>query len=105
MKYNKKEIMSLAWQFIKANGLTLSKALKLAWMNIKLRTRMMKDVVTFIFQKADGTLRRAEGTLKETMLPNTKGSERKVNPLVQVFFDTDKGEWRSYKKANIVTIY
>jgi hypothetical protein len=34
------EIMSLAWQFVKHNGYTMSEALKTAWANMKLRAQM-----------------------------------------------------------------
>ena len=33
-----REVMQLAWQFVKKNGYSLSEALKVAWMNIKLKT-------------------------------------------------------------------
>ena len=58
----------------------------------------------FYFQKVDGSVREAYGTLRENLVPATAGSERKRNDTVQVFFDTEKNEWRCFKKANLLSI-
>ena len=63
-KQTMKEIMSLAWQFVKKNGFTMSEALKCAWANVKLRAQLQKKICKFYFQKVDGSLREAYGTLK-----------------------------------------
>ena len=39
-----KEIMSLAWSFVRKNGYSMSEALKCAWTNIKLRALLHKKV-------------------------------------------------------------
>lgn len=98
------DIMTLAWQFVKRNGFTMSEALKAAWANIKLKTAMNNRIVKFYFQKVDGSIREAYGTLKENLIPATNGDNRKRNDTVQVFFDTEKQEWRCYKKANLISI-
>lgn len=98
------DIMTLAWQFVKRNGFTMSEALKAAWANIKLKTAMNNRIVKFYFQKVDGSIREAYGTLKENLIPATNGDKRKRNDTVQVFFDTEKQEWRCYKKANLISI-
>lgn len=99
-----REVMNLAWQFIKKNGMSLSDALKKAWQNIKLRTMMQRRICKFYFQKVDGSIREAYGTLKESLVPATNGGNRKQNVTVQTFFDTEKGEWRCFKKANLVQV-
>lgn len=98
------DIMSLAWQFVKRNGFTMSEALKLAWANIKLKAAMKQRIVKFYFQKVDGSMREAYGTLKENLIPATSGDNRKRNDTVQVYFDTEKQEYRCYKKANLISI-
>ena len=99
------EVMKLAWQFIRKNGMNLSEALKSAWANIKLRTAMKSRIVKFYFQKVDGTIREAYGTLKEGLVPALSGSDnRKKNDTVQTFFDTEKSEWRCFKKANLMQV-
>lgn len=100
-----KDIMQTAWQFVKRNGMTLSDALKTAWRNFKLRVAMKSRIVKFYFQKVDGTIREAFGTLAERLIPATSGEDnRRKNDTVQVYFDTGKAEWRCFKKANLINI-
>lgn len=98
------EVMSLAWQFVKRNGYTMSEALKCAWTNMKLRAQMKTRIVKFYFQKVDGSVREAWGTLSEKIVPATGEDTRKKNDTVQTYFDTDRGEWRCFKKANLIRI-
>lgn len=99
-----REIMSLAWSFVQRNGYTMSEALRCAWANIKLRALLHTKIVEFYFKKTDGTLRQAFGTLKEGLVGETKGTGRKPNDNVQVYWDTEKEEYRSFKKCNLVRI-
>ena len=95
-------IMKLAWQFVKRNGFNMSLALKVSWLNYKVKTAMKKGIVKFYFQKIDGSIREAYGTLKEDLLPATQGTGRNASPSVQTYFDTEKGEWRCFKVANLL---
>ena len=98
------EIMSLAWQLVKRNGFTMSEALKCAWANMKLKAAMKQRIVKFYFKKVDGSVREAYGTLKENLIPATSGDNRKKNDTVQVYFDTERQEYRCFKKANLLNI-
>ncbi len=98
---NLRSVMQLAWQFVKRNGLTMSEALKTAWRNVKLQMEMKKGIVKFYFQKVDGSIREAYGTLNENLLPEAKGSEKKQNDTIQTYFDTEVQEFRCFKKANL----
>jgi len=96
-------IMSEAHRFIRIAGLNLSEALKKAWANFKLKVAMSKGIVKFYFQKVDGTIREAYGTLAGKFILAIAGTDnRKKNDTVQVYFDTEKGEWRCFKKLNLV---
>lgn len=76
-----KKVMQLAWQFVKKNGYTLSEALKVAWANVKLHTAMQTRIVKFYFQKVDGTIREAFGTLKTSTLPQPRRvNEHRTQP-------------------------
>jgi len=97
------ELMQSAWQFVKRNGFTMSEALKSAWANAKLKTAMQAKIVKFYFQKVDGSIREAYGTLNSRLIPAIAGNDnRKNNDTVTVYFDTEKGEWRCFKKANLI---
>ena len=99
-----RNVMSLAWQFVKRNGYSMSEALKCAWANIKLRAALGKRIVKFYFQKVNGEIREAYGTLMSDRIPATGGDSRKRNDTVQVYFDTEKSEYRCFKKANLIRI-
>lgn len=99
-----RDVMSLAWQFIKRNGYTMSEALKTAWMNIKLRAAMSTRIVKFYFQKVDGSIREAYGTLASNLVPATSENNRKKNDTVQVYYDTERDSYRCFKKANLIKI-
>lgn len=100
----RKEVMTMAWTFVKSNGIGMGDAMRTAWRNVKLRSAMKDGIVNFVFRKVDGTVREAYGTLKEDLIPETGESDRKRNDTVQVYFDTEKNEWRCFKKANLMEI-
>lgn len=104
IKYNRSEIFTLAHSFIRKYGVSLSEALTIAWRNAKLKNELHQKIAHFYFQKMDGTIREAWGTLGEDKIPATQGSDRKRNDTVQVYFDTEKEEWRCFKKINLVAI-
>ena len=99
-----REILNLAWQFVRKNGFSMSEAMKIAWANMKLKAEMKKRIVKFYFRKVDGSIREAYGTLEEDKLPTTSESNRKKNDTVQVYFDTEREEYRCFKKANLLSI-
>ena len=95
------EIMKLAWQFAKQTGLNFSECLKKAWSNIKLRAKMTTQIVRFYFQKVDGSIREAWGTLQDVE-DKIKGDNRAKNNTIQVYFDTEKQAFRCFKKVNLI---
>ena len=101
-KNSMREVMNLAWQFVKRNGYSMSEALKTAWANLKIKAEMKKRIVKFYFLKVDGTLREAYGTLNEKLMPAVTGSDKRKSDTVQVYFDTEKQEFRCFKKANLI---
>lgn len=104
IKNQLKEVMLMAWTFVKRNGFSMSEAMKCAWANMKLKAAMKQRIVKFYFMKVDGSVREAYGTLKENLIPTTSGDNRKKNDTVQVYFDTERQEYRCYKKANLLNI-
>lgn len=96
------EIMRTAWSFVKINGMSMAEALKCAWCNYKVRVAMISRIVKFYFQKVDGSIREAYGTLKSDIVPETQESGRKPNPSVQVYYDLEKASWRCFKRANLL---
>ena len=100
---DKKTIFALALQFFKQTGYSFSECLKKAWQNFKLKSKMKKQIVRFYFLKVDGTIREAWGTICPDIIPPTEHTtNRKANDTVQVYYDTEKQEYRSFKKFNLV---
>lgn len=97
-------VMSLAWQFVKRNGYTMSEAMKVAWLNMKLKLAMTQRIVKFYYQKVSGEIREAYGTLRESIMPAIQGTGRKANDTVFTYFDTERESWRSFKKANLLNV-
>ena len=101
----KTELFKMMWQFIKQTGRSKSEALKMAWRNLKLKKELQNGIVRFHFQKVDGSIREAWGTLKTNLIPNINAANNRAqNATIQVYFDTEKKEWRSFKKLNLVTV-
>ena len=100
-----REIMQMAWQFVRRNGYSMSEALKVAWANFKLKMAMKSRIVKFYFLKVDGSTREAFGTLAEGMIPAIAGTDnRKPNDTIQTYYDTEKQAWRCFKRANLLRI-
>lgn len=97
-------VMKLAWQMVRKNGYTMSEALKVAWLNMKLKTQMKHKIVRFYYRKVSGEIREAFGSLQESLLPETKGTGRKPNDTLFTYFDTERSEYRSFKRANLLSI-
>ena len=99
----RKNVMMLAWQFVKDDCFTMSEALATAWYNRNLVKMMQNSIVEFEYLKVDGSKRFARGTLRQDMCPKIKNENRTKNRAVQVYFDVDAGEWRCFKKCNLIT--
>lgn len=101
----KTKAMNESWTLIKEYKMSKSKALKQGWLLAKTYKQMTtRKYVMFEFLKADGkTIRRAMGTLHPLFIPPTKG-QRVPPQTTQVFFDIECGEWRSYRKSNLLRI-
>jgi len=66
---------------------------------------MKSRIVKFYYQKVDSSVREAYGTIYEKLMPEVAGTDtRKKNDTVQTYFDTERGEWRCFKKANLLSI-
>ena len=96
-------IMRMAWRFYSTTHQAFSECLELAWRNFHLVRHMHTEVVRFYFRKVDGTLREAWGTLRaDLVLPIEGNDTRKKNETVQVYFDTERQEWRCFKRLNLI---
>lgn len=97
--------MNESWILEKNYKMNRSDSLKQGWLLAKNHRAMTtRKYVMFEFLKTDGkTIRRAFGTLNPYFIPPTKGVT-KPSPIVQVYFDMEKHEWRCYRKSNLLRI-
>lgn len=72
------KLMLRAWEMFRTTGKAFAVCLAKAWALYRLTNRMRTGVVAFCYEKADGTLRRAKGTL-QGVASLVKGSGQ--NPL------------------------
>ena len=100
--YNLSGLMKKAWMLVKSYGFTMAEAMKQSWAIAKLRKAMRNGIVKFMYQKLDGTIRTAWGTLSDNLVGETKGTGRKANESLVVYYDTEKSAYRSFKAANFI---
>lgn len=103
-KFNLRELMQKAWMLVKNYGFTMADAMHQMWQVMKLKKRMSKGVVKFMYTKLDGSVRTAWGTLCESMMPTTEGTGRKQNDTVTTYWDCEKQAFRCFKTANFLRI-
>lgn len=103
-KNRMRDLMKQAWMLVKVYGFSMAEAMKQAWLVLKLKAALKKGVVKFYYQKLDGTVRTAWGTLKDGLIPEAKGTERKKNESLVVYYDNEKAAYRSLKVANLLKI-
>lgn len=78
-------------------------------MSAVIKEQLQKGIVNITFKKKDGTTRVLKGTTKTELLPKVEPSEdgsvkpvRKQSDDVIVCFDTEKQEWRSFRKDSVI---
>lgn len=97
-------IMRRAWQIARITGKAFAVALSKSWQLYRLTKQMRAGIVKFAYEKADGTLRKAIGTLKE-VATLVKGTGRPDDGRTVRYYDVEADGWRSFKVENFVTAY
>ncbi|WP_071133881.1 SH3 beta-barrel fold-containing protein [Millionella massiliensis] len=95
-------IMRRAWVFYRTTGKAFAVCLARAWVLYRLIKRMRTGVVAFAYEKADGTLRHAKGTLQD-VASLVKGTGRDT-PTTIKYYDVEAAGFRSFRIENLITI-
>ena len=83
-------------------------------MLVKLWLGLHNGTVHFAFRKTNGEVREAWGTRmfsqigdkeKLSRAENEMKKKKKKNDTVVIFYDTEKNEFRCFKKANLLAVY
>jgi len=97
----RKTVMLRAYQIMNINGLTWSESLKKAWQLYKLNKDLHAGKVSFYFEKKDGEIRKATGTLK---IDYEFKTQNQPNPKIFTYFDVDANAFRCFKVENFIMI-
>lgn len=97
-------VMKYAWQLLKTTKQTWRFCMIKAWQLYRLAKAMREGVVTFYYTKADGSIRKAVGTLKNVPAGATLGGKKVTKPSYKTlaYFDTEKKAFRSFKVENLI---
>lgn len=75
-------------------------------LNDSLRTKLTEGIAHFAFQKKDGSIREAFGTVQAERIAIPSGEGPKTNQeTTGVYFDLGSNAWRSYTIANLIAVY
>lgn len=100
------DVLFMAWAIRRQNQfLTWGQCQAQAWKVLRLRAILRIGVASFTFQKNDGEVREAKGTLNNDLFQyEYKGTER-PEALTQIkYFDLDQNAWRSFRAERIITV-
>lgn len=103
MKNFRSKVFKQAHEIMKATGKAFAVCLSRAWGLYRLTKRMHREVVTFTYEKADGSLRKAKGTLKDVQ-HLIKGTGTPNYKTIR-YFDVEANAFRSFKTENLITVY
>lgn len=98
------KVMRRAWQIARSTGKAFAVALSRSWQLYRLTKQMHVGIVRFAYEKADGTLRKAVGTLKDTAAL-VKGTGYPDDGRTVKYYDIEADGWRSFKVENFITTY
>ncbi len=73
----------------------------------RLRRLLRQGVVEFSYKKKDGSLRKAKGTLKPELIPDTDHDDDRIkntNDECFCYFDLKRNDFRQFLRSNFVEI-
>ena len=71
---------------------------------IDMDKRLHEGIVSFKYEKKDGTIREARGTLLPDLCPKTKGEGRPMLRHLQLYYDLDCKSYKCFAKSKILEI-
>ncbi|ROS81001.1 DUF2693 domain-containing protein [Muribaculaceae bacterium Isolate-039 (Harlan)] len=97
-------VMKYAWQLWKATKQAWRICMIKAWQLYRLAKAMREGVVTFYYTKADGSIRKAVGTLRNVPAGATLGGKKVTKPSYKTMadVDTERNGFRCFKVENLI---
>jgi WYL_2, Sm-like SH3 beta-barrel fold len=105
MKTNfRSRVFKRAYEIMKSTNKAFAVCLSKSWALYRLSKKLLsKDEVCFTYEKKDGSLRRAYGTLKN-VTQFIKGTGSATNKVFR-YFDLEVSGFRCFKVENLITVY
>lgn len=99
-------VMKYAWQLWKVTHQAWRLCMIKAWQLYRLAKAMRVGVVPFYYTKADGSIRKAFGTLANVPAGATLGGKKMTKPSYKTmaYFDTEKNSFRCFKVENLICV-
>lgn len=96
-------VFKRAQTLAQSTGKNYNVCLAKSWVLYRLVRDMRKGVVCFAYEKANGTLRRAKGTLHQVD-HLVKGTGKADYKTIR-YYDVEAKAFRSFKIENFITVY
>lgn len=100
----RKTVMLRAYHIMNTTGKEWAICLKKSWQLYRLNKEMHSGEVTFFFEKKDGSLRKAIGTLKMDKIDYEFKSDSQPKVTTFTYFDVEANSFRSFKIENFMMI-
>ncbi|MFP3593965.1 SH3 beta-barrel fold-containing protein [Chryseobacterium sp. SIMBA_038] len=100
----RKTVMLRAYHIMATTGKEWSVCLKKAWLLFRLNKEMHNGEITFFFEKKDGSLRKAVGTLKMDKIDYEFKTDNQPIVTTFTYFDVEANFFRSFKIENFMMI-
>ncbi len=98
------QVFSTAWLLVGRTKKQFAVCLAKAWQLFRLKRKLQfNEEVKFSFEKVDGSLRVAYGTLKD-VIQFVKGNGIKSQGVLH-YFDIEKVAFRCFRIENLVNVY
>lgn len=99
-------VMKYAWQLFKTTRQAWRVCMIKAWQLYRLAKKMMCGTVTFYYTKTDGSIRKANGTLRNIPFNIAIGGNKMTKPSYKTmrYFDTDKHQFRCFRIENLLCV-
>lgn len=98
------EVFKRAWNMFRETGKSFRICLVKAWEVYRLKKPLTRETLKFAYEKVNGTLRYATGTLQSSFLSAIKGA-RKPNLRTLAYYDLEMEAIRCFRIENLVRIY
>lgn len=99
-------VMKYAWQLFKTTRQAWRLCMIKAWQLYRLAKKMLCGIVTFYYMKTDGSIRKANGTLRNLPLNATLCGKKLTKPSFKTmaYFDIDKKSFRCFRIENLLCV-